>query len=181
VSDRIPHIRGALISGPAAHALARVLDREEITARLTAKGYGERWRELVLRTLEAIESEAGTWRLEAEEHLRREREVSSANGTTAVPQDGAEQSSGAMTLTDTTTVGDAAVTLGCSDSYVRRLARRGVLPGRRDGNEWHLDAAAVADRAARRTPGRRAVSSDQRRPPDGDRAAPNQRPKGTLR
>jgi excisionase family DNA binding protein len=50
------------------------------------------------------------------------------------------------------TVREAAELLGCSERWVQRLARRGVLPARRVGPLWLIEAAALDSyRYGRRT------------------------------
>lgn len=144
------HASGALIGDAAAYTLARALDRDEIVRRLEARGFKERWIEEALAALDAIDFEAARWHRAAIEHVNASG--SASGGTGAVPQPtGASSSVGMKSTSGSVTVKDAAVELGVSDSYVRRLARGGVLPAVRSGRGYSLDAAAVADYARQRS------------------------------
>lgn len=145
---RVPYIRGALVAGPAAYALSRVLDRQEIAERLAAAGYGERWRELALAAVEAIDEEAAVWGADARQRLAREH-AASASGTTARKRSAEVSSSAAMSETITTR--QAAEDIGVSTRAVRAMAASGRLPGRRTPRgDWALEPGAVAALARER-------------------------------
>jgi len=129
-----PLIRGALIHGADAVLLSVALDRDEIAARLADRGYGELHRERALLAAAAIKEEATVWL----------RERSSASERIEVPK------VGGMASSDLMTVSEAAAELPLSPSYIRRLAREGKLLGRREGRDWQLDRASVAELAADR-------------------------------
>ena len=140
------HVRGALVCGPAAAALAVVLDPEQIAAELRERGYSGRWIAEAAAAVEAIHYEG---RVVARAMLdRRRHQPGSANGTqtgsVSVPQRETVASSEAMTTAS------AARTLSMSEGYVRRLARRGDLPARRDGRDWLLNVDAVNELALAR-------------------------------
>ncbi|WP_371588272.1 helix-turn-helix domain-containing protein [Streptomyces virginiae] len=118
-----------VIPAAAAHEVLRALVRD-LTARARADGGevspGAR------RLLYALHEAAN----------RAEREASSAAGT---PTPG----SGTVELT----AEQAALLLGCSTEYVRRLARTGRVLARRAGPAWLIDPASLdAYRKGQQTP-----------------------------
>ncbi len=139
-----PHVQGAMISGPAAYALARVLDPRKVADDLADKGYDNRWRDLARLAIDAIHIEAARWRSDAKEHLAR---AASARGPEQVPKEGELSSSQAM---ESITTSQAANILGVSSRRVRTLAARGDIPGKRSGRDWRLEGAAVAALATER-------------------------------
>lgn len=129
-----PNIRGALVAGPAAYALSRALDRDEIAERLDARGLSEQWREHALLALEAIDREALAWR---EQVMSASGRDSGYRSDTVASSEEMEHGHGFITIAA------AADRLGYTARHVRRLANSGDLAGCRDGRDWQLDAAAV--------------------------------------
>lgn len=137
-------VAGVLIDGQAAYALSRVLDEQDIAERLAEAGYAK-WAPRALAVINEIHVEGEAWARVA----RRQAQRGSASGPVqreSVPKQGSMPEPGpSLTVMSVT---EAANALHVSPGYVRRLARNGELPGRRNGRDWELDAAAVAARAA---------------------------------
>jgi excisionase family DNA binding protein len=47
------------------------------------------------------------------------------------------------------TVADLAATFGCCDETIKRMARRGQLPGFKFGRAWYFSKTQIADLLAR--------------------------------
>lgn len=125
---RIPYIQGAaLVHGPAAMVLHRLIDRDEITTQMNKLGLKETWREATLGSLDAIDTAARSWQL---------------RGSDSEPQSVQQQPQQAGFL-DTMGTKEAAGILHYSESYVCRLLRTEVLLGRQAGRAWMIDAASV--------------------------------------
>lgn len=134
-------IRGALVAGHTAYALAVVVDRYEIAKRLDACGASPHLRAQVLDVLDAIDLEAETWRSTQAPHIQP---LASASGIRNGQPPEVPSTSNAMTCSQ------AAAQLKVSTRQVRALAAAGRLPGRRHGRDWLLERAGVNAYAATR-------------------------------
>lgn len=130
------------VDAAACFVLARLWSRDETAERLDRYGFrgsaaGEAWREHVLSTLDEIRRVGDGWH----------RDRSSPPSACGRPS-GEESSSSIVMSGDTMTTMRAAEILGVSARRVRQLIDAGLLPAERVGRDLHVDAAAVAARAA---------------------------------
>lgn len=143
---RPPYVeRAAIVTGPAAFLLARLLPREEAARRLEQAGFrDERWREPVLATLEAIRQAGDAWHADAEARAPATADL----GSSVLPTSG---QGAPLEPMHTMTVTEAAAALDLGPRRVRQMIDDGTLPARRPGWAWEIDAAAVAAVAAERS------------------------------
>lgn len=144
----VPHIRGgALISDRAAYIIAKLLpDRERIAQTLNASPLDETYREDTLLAIEAIELEAKRWQLTVREQQRHQQAASAQAVPHRKPHAESRPASATASLADMVNTATAASDLDLTTRQVTALAATGKLgQSTKNGRDWQIDAAAVAD------------------------------------
>ena len=151
MSARPPYVdAAAIVTGWPAYVLARLLPRDRGAERLLRDGLGDRQRDVVLAVVDAIEQASAAWEADATAHV-----TATDHGRTAADDGSAEpvgprERPPSAPMTETVSTSRAARALHVSDRRVRQMIDLGELPARREGRQWRVDAAALADLAATR-------------------------------
>ncbi len=146
MSARPPYVeRAAIVAGWPAYVIAQLLPRDRVAARLLAKGMGDYQREQVLVAIDAIEQAGAAWHADA---AVRAATPTTDVGSPELPE--ALEDSASAPMTATVSTSEAARALRVSDRRVRQLIDARELPARREGRQWRVDAAALAELAATR-------------------------------
>lgn len=136
----IPHIQGALVVGPSAYLLAKVLKRSEIERWLATNNVPEAYREPVMLAVEAIELEGRDWY--REQQKRNDASDEDDNFRTRLPHAEARPDRGSDS--QMMNVNQASSELNRTPRHVRSLLATGQLAGRKNGRDWLIDPKSVA-------------------------------------